>query len=556
LILGIVVALVLVSTGVTTATIAYAGTEGTAVLGGPRLDYSSFDVLPGSLVSLHWSRGTGTQSASDVHFLVTSDIPGFSSASLVKWPPDTTPSPSWNGTDWTTTAEGIALAIPRSTSTGTVYTVSISTCESADCSPPKSVVLTVPPSPTTWSTRSYESDYSHLASFSAPGQPFATTFLSSDNSIWTNAEFSHGVTKIKDNGTSARGIPVVTPKGASPLFRAPFANCQTTPCSPWDISALGEELITADGKIWMTFGGWRWDRTTEPVNHSEVVAFDPVTNKFCTYLVPGNNNEVEGIAATGTGTDLRIWFVESRGSTGVPPSLDGFDPSAIGSGCDGHANEAYLLPESVRLLTWPTTGGQWPSQIAVDPTSPTLWITDFDGYRVDGAGYSDIAQVSISDAAKPTFKNRYVIPSANQASGLGPTPWDIAAPPDSNYVYVIDNGDAEIDRIDRVTKQIDRLAIPLTSDTETAFGLAISSGRLFFSLADDSVFNFDAASTFGYVDLSSWPTGSSHADGVIYSGLPTVTSPGTKADYRGIAVGPTGQVAITDKHGVIRLTPG
>ena len=455
-----------------------------------------------------------------------------------------------------TTAPAMALAIPKAASAGTAYTVAIRTCDSTECSPAKSVVLTVPPAPTSWSTRSYKSDYSHLASFTAPGQPFATTFLASDNSIWTVAEFSHGVTEIKSGGTSAKGIGVVSPKGASPIFRTPFANCKTTPCSPWDISALGEEVITAGGMIWMTFGGWRWDRTSAPANRSEVVAFDPATSKFCTYLVPGNNNEVEGIAATGAGKNLRMWFVESRGSAGAQPSLDGFDPSAIGDGCDGHANEAYLLPDSVRLLKWPSTGGQWPSQIAVDPTSPALWITDFDGYRVDGKWYSDIDQVNISDPAKPTVKSRYVIPSANQSSGLGPTPWDIAAPPDSNYVYAIDNGDAEIVRIDRVTKQIDKLAIPLTSDMESAFGLAISSGRLFFTLADDSVYNFDAASTFGYVDLASWPKGSSHADGVVYTGLPTVTSPGTRADYRGLAVGRTGQVAFTDKHGVIRLTPG
>jgi len=122
-------------------------------------------------------------------------------------------------------------------------------------------------------------------------------------------------------------------------------------------------------------------------------------------------------------------------------------------------------------------------------------------------------------------------------------------------VYATDNGDAEIVRINKLTGQMDELPIPLTSDVESGFGLAISSGRLYFTLADDYVTNFGAASTFGYIDLSSWPQGTSHADGVIYTGLPTVTNSGFKADYRAIAVGPTGQVAITDKHGMIRLTP-
>lgn len=102
---------------------------------------------------------------------------------------------------------------------------------------------------------------------------------------------------------------------------------------------------------------------------------------------------------------------------------------------------------------------------------------------------------------------------------------------------------------------MDELAIPLTSDVENGFGLAIATGRLYFTLANDALTDFGEASTFGYVNLSSWPLGSSHADRVLDTGLPEVTDPSAKADYRAIAVGPTGQVAITDKYGMIRLTP-
>jgi len=533
--------------------------RGSSSIGGSvEFDDSSFEVLPGSLVSLHWSTfGSGAPTSPNLHFLVTSSLPGFSSTSVVTWPPGTSPSPTWTtSTGWMTTADAMTVVIPGDAAAGTQYTVALITCDSTGCSSPaQSAVLTVPPSPTSWVTRSYQSNYSHLATNVVLGQPFATTFLTSDNSIWIASEFSHDLTEIKSNGTSGKRMGVTTPHGAPHLFLQPFAACGISTCHRTARSAQSEQVITAGGKIWLTFGGWRWYQSSaSPPNHSEVVAFDPATKKFCTYLLPGNNNEVAGIATTGAGTDLRVWFVESRGSGGQP-SLDGFDPSAVGGGCDGDLDEAYVLPESVRLLKWPSTGGQWPVQIAVDPTSPTLWITDFNGYDIDGEMHSDIDQVDISDPAEPRVESRYVIPSANPSSLLGPKPWDIAAPANSNYVYATDNGDAEIVRINKLTGQMDELPIPLTSDVESGFGLAISSGRLYFTLADDYVTNFGAASTFGYIDLSSWPQGTSHADGVIYTGLPTVTNSGFKADYRAIAVGPTGQVAITDKHGMIRLTP-
>ncbi len=560
LIVGTVVALTLATPGLATAMSVQPGVgsggqriEGAAALASPSFFNSSFQVLPGSLVSLHWGSGSGNLQ-SGLHYLLTSSLPGFSSGSVTTWPPGTSPASTWSSAGWSTNARAVTVAIPKDATAGTSYGVSIATCDSTECSSPNRAEVTVPFSPTKWVTQNFRSAYPQASTFATPGQPFATTFLTTDNSIWTASEFSYDVAEIRNNGKRATAFKVDIPKGSSSLFQEPFANCNTSPCKRSAISALSEQVITAGGMIWLTFGGWRWDRTSAPPNHSEVVGFDPTTKKFCTYLLPGDNNEIAGIASTGTGKDRRIWVVESRGS-GNDASLDGFDPSAIGSGCDGQADEAYVLPASVRLLTWPRSGGLWPAQIAVDPTSASLWITDFDGYPSDGTTYSDIDQVDISVPQKPTFESKYSIPSANTSSFLGAKPWEITAPPGSNYVYAVDNGDAEVVRIDKSTKQVDELAIPLTSDVENGFGLAIASGRLYFTLANDALTDFGEASTFGYVNLSSWALGSSHADGVLYSGLSAVTDPSAKADYRAIAVGSTGQVAITDKYGMIRLTP-
>lgn len=504
-------------------------------------------------MSLHWAAEAKALAPPGLHYVVRSSIPGFSSGSVVQWPPDTAQSPAWTGTEWRTGASAMTLAIPANATAGTKYVVSAKTCSSTRCSHARRAVLTVSPSSASWVSESYQSAFPHLATFKAPGQPFATTFQTSDNSNWTASEFSHSVTEIANNASSAKGYTVQTPTGASDQFNMPFVVCGVPPCRQSIISAQSEQVITAGGKVWLTFGGWRWYEGSAP-NRSEVVAFDPTTRKFCTYLVPGNNNEVAGIATTGSGAHTWVWFVESRGS-GKQPSLDGFEPSAVGSGCSGESNEAYLLPKSVRLLKWTRTGGHWPAQIAVDPASPTLWITDFNGYRVDGTSFSDIERVNIANPTQPRVEASYSIKSANPTSLLGAKPWNVLAPAGSDYVYAIDNGDAEIIRLDKVTGHIDELPIPLTSDVENGFGLALSSGRLYFTLADDTVPTFGAASTFGYVDLSSWQPGSSRANGVIFTGLPAYTGPNTKANYRSIAVGPTGQVVITDQYGIIRLTP-
>jgi hypothetical protein len=333
-------------------------------------------------------------------------------------------------------------------------------------------------------------------------------------------------------------------------------------------------VTTSNGWVWTTFGGWRVYANGQrdaggpegggqpkavtqqkmPPNLSEVVAFDPATKRFCTYLVPGDNTQVAGIAAVGTPLHTQIWFVASDGPSGEG-SLDEFDPSTIGGGCNGRADRDYVLPASVKRLSWPSSGAQWPAQLAVDPSSTTVWISNFNPYTVNGTVYSGIDRVDISDPAHPSFVQRYLYPTVNLSDFFGAKPWDILAPPNSDYVYAADNGDAEIVRINKVTNQLQEVPIPLTTDLENVFGLAISSGKLYFSLANDYTLSFGKGSAFGYLDLSSWPADGPPTTGVIYTGLPHVTDPTSTADYRAIAAGPTGQVALTDLHGLIRLTP-
>ena len=545
-----------------------------AYLGSPVFYDSSFAVIPGSTVSLHWSGGSPSLVGSGVHFIVTSSVPSFSSSSVVNWPAHTSPAPKWTGTGWVTTATAVSVAIPAPAAPGTEYQVAIQACAPTYCTTPKSTSLNVPPSPTTWTMQPYGTAFSKAATFGVPAlvSPFAITFMSSDNSIWNASEFSHDVIGIPSTAKKAQVFPVTSPAGAQSIFQAPFTKCSATKCSRSSSSALSEQVTTSNGWVWMTFGGWRVYANGQrdagkgggqpkavtqqkmPPNHSEVVAFDPATKRFCTYLVPGNNTQVAGIAAVGTPLHTQIWFVASDGPSGEG-SLDEFNPSTIGGGCNGRTDRDYELPASVKRLSWPSSGAQWPAQLAVDPSSTTVWISNFNPYTVNGTVYSGVDRVDISDPAHPRFVQRYLYPTVNLSSFFGAKPWDIVAPPNSDYVYAADNGDAEIVRINKVTNQLQEVPIPLTTDLENVFGLAISSGRLYFTLANDYTLSFGKGSAFGYLDLSSWPADGSPTTGVIYTGLPHLTDPRSTADYRAIAAGPTGQVALTDLHGLIRLTP-
>jgi hypothetical protein len=91
---------------------------------------------------------------------------------------------------------------------------------------------------------------------------------------------------------------------------------------------------------------------------------------------------------------------------------------------------------------------------------------------------------------------------------------------------------------------------------------------LFFTLSDDAQPTFGAASTIGYVDIASWegasaPCLTTPGDcaptptiAVVYSGLSSFADPATGvADFRGVAAGSNGIVAVADLHQVVRLKP-
>ncbi|MGD0392088.1 MAG: hypothetical protein ABSC41_05540 [Acidimicrobiales bacterium] len=401
---------------------------------------------------------------------------------------------------------------------------------------------------TNWSQVPYGDDFSSVVKIDkgtcspSPGNPLDVTF-STGQTLWDNSEFSFCA--LGENTFSDPAQPVSTSRMTNlplqyNLTKRPDVQCIFGPCGATASSELGEAVIYSDQQIWSTEGGALLYTFGSILNRSEVVAYNPSSSTFSTYIVPGNNPEIIGIAATGSGGSTRIWFVQAG-----PQMLDSFLPSAVTKMVNG----AYPLAkapsfEQIPLPAKNTNGiGNFPAQVAADPSGSALWITQLFGSEIDKVD----ATTGVVTAYPYTSRNRYS-KFLHQAS-----PWGIVA--DSSYVYAIDVGDSNIVRLNKVTGQINQVPIPHTSTSESGYGLALSpdGSKLYFTIGGDADAPFGAQTALGYIDVSSW-TGSAPTKATIYTGLSAVTDPaGTSGSYCGIAV--TGsQVAIADPKGqVIRL---
>jgi hypothetical protein len=520
---------------------------------------SSMTVFAGSQVTVHWAPTSGASAPPTPYFIVASNapdgLPDFSSPSVVRWPSGSVAS--WNRTwHWwrTTNSTTMRVSIPSTAAAGTTYGFELYTCDQASnlCSNSPGgdgvAQVTLEVAGANWSRVPYEDDFSHVVDVSKgtcnpyPGNPLAVTF-STGQTIWDDSEFSGCA--VGENAYSAPKQPVsasTMTNLAVPynLANTPEAECLFGRCAATAISELGEAVTYADQEIWSTRGGAFLYTSKLIPNDSEVVAYNPSSSTLSTYLVPGTNQEIIGIAATGTGSGTRIWFDQSG-----PPELDSFMPSAVTTKVNG----AYPLAgapsfEQFRLPVTTADGiDDVPAQVAADPSGNSLWVSQLGGSEIDEVNAS-------TGAVTP-----YPYPSQNKYSTYSQqaSPWGIAA--DADYVYAIDVGDSNIVRLDKATGHIDQVPIPQTSTSESGYGLALSpdGSRLYFTIGGDAGDSFGAQTALGYIDLSNW-TGSAPTRAMILTGLSAVTDPaGTTGSYCGIAV-TSGQVAIADPKGqVIRL---
>jgi len=417
--------------------------------------------------------------------------------------------------------------------------------------------------------------------------------------IYDDSEFANGIGLTGSGATSVTSITDPTDFNNQPFTTCLFGCPPKGPGLRSDVSDGGERVISADGLVWFTQAGGSYEASGAP-NYSEIVAYNPANNGICNFQLPGGTAQATGIAATGT----TIWVAEQGPdpAAGALPTgaLDSFQPFAdpnFPADCTQSATTSVIQNGQT---TYTVSGGTfdqlatppigtvdfqfhrylWPSgttknsdgtpasyytpiMITPDPSSPNhLWVTDFNG--------DSVADVTVN----PTAGTVAADPTTNKITSIydhplpGSLPWQVAV--DDNYVYVADYGSQTLVRMSKTadaagTFPIDFVQIPVTSDLEQGYGLALDQNnqKLYFTLANDQNLQtppppFDSGSTFGYVDLASWQPDvvltngqvvPQQPSGVVFTGLSENTNPSSGGDFRGIAVLSTSngtQIALAD----------
>lgn len=250
--------------------------------------------------------------------------------------------------------------------------------------------------------------------------------------------------------------------------------------SPTQMSMLGEDVIVApNGTVWFAEGGGSLYNGAH-ANHSRVVSYDPSSHAFNVYNVPGDKNEVLGLAwDEGRG---RVWFTTSGRayncfpwygcSVALPARLVSFDPTRI------PPNNTFAF--STAGLTCnggsPTTAGTCSNA----PSRPCLVASDCvlaeqvcpSGVSDDSACYHEYpipnttAAHLVVDAAGAVWFTAYAggdylgrldpstdtltafpLPTPRQGSVFGSAPWQIAVAANGDIVFT-EFADGEIGRFD------------------------------------------------------------------------------------------------------------
>jgi streptogramin lyase len=259
--------------------------------------------------------------------------------------------------------------------------------------------------------------------------------------LWINEEFHNQLKTFDPSVPGGAPVAVNVPHPADPgpfavffdeLFGQPNVDLRT------QTSVLGESIIVdPSGFVWASEGGGLLYDKTHP-NHSRILRYDPAGGTFRVYNVPGDRNEVVGLAWDATRG--RVWFAE--GATGA---ITGFDPERapwdnafdFSTSLDAHVNPANAA-DGFRRFNVPAPNG-YPSCLAVDAQGG-VWFTSFLGNKV---GRLDPDTGTFVEVPLPKRRST-ARPAAIFDTG---GPWQIAIAPDGEVV-IDESFDFTVDRID------------------------------------------------------------------------------------------------------------
>ena len=213
---------------------------------------------------------------------------------------------------------------------------------------------------------------------STSADPPNSIVLGSDGKVWINSEFTENLTMYDPSNGTATIFPFPKPATAKIFASTLFHLDQNM---SW--SEMGERVLqTPDGAIWTTWGGWAAYTGPNP-NHSILGRFDPSTQTFRIYNLPGDNNQVNDMIWDPVRG--RMWIGIEGGITSFDPATtpwqNAFDFSASLDylWCQSPDQQGCFLQYSMDYITPPVENGRL--ALARDGS---IWATEFSwGTRTD-----------------------------------------------------------------------------------------------------------------------------------------------------------------------------
>lgn len=261
-----------------------------------------------------------------------------------------------------------------------------------------------------------------------------------DGTLWINQEFHLELQRLDPATGRVTGIPIPRPPAPGPFaLELSGLDIQT------QISMAGEDVMVDPGaRVWFTQGGGYLYEGRHP-NHSRIVRYDPAApepNRFRVYNVPGEGNQVIGLAWDARRG--RVWFAEGGLERGR--KIVSFDPERVpwdNTFDFSRPPEGRVCPKGgpyddcLRVYELPT-GSRQPAHLALD-RGGHVWYTAFWGNRI---GRLDPESGRVLEYPLPES-----VSPAPPAQVLGSGPWQIVIAPDGAIVFG-EHFDAAIGRFD------------------------------------------------------------------------------------------------------------
>ena len=332
-------------------------------------------------------------------------------------------------------------------------------------------------------------------------------------------------------------VPIPSPPDPGPFATKTYCgDCRT------QISELGESaVVDTAGRVWISQGGGLLYTAGFP-NHSRIVRWDPPTGGLRVYDLPGDHNEVTGLAWDAPAH--RLWYAQAGLDAGA--TLGFFDPEAVAyhDGTFDFSSPVVWGPPGAQSFPLPATD-EYPAQLAIDDAGK-VW---YSAYLKGSLGRLDPATGAVDTFPLPP-------PRSASPNALSAGPWTIVVRPDG--VLFVEQFDLQIGRLDRARAEsgdpacralasarnrcIRYLDVPDADTTNELAGELASAadGRLWYTVGmTPASASTSSGGTIGFVtpDFSAIER---------FPPIPTGTS-GAGAWPTGIAIDPTdGDVWVAD----------